>query len=242
MAMLSIMGMYHYDNTVLDGLLFNLPRTSYVPQDVSLYITPKELDKDLLRDNLLFELAEMPLVYTDPEILRYMITSWAGKKKWVWQNLYNTLWYKYNPIWNKDGTVTITDTDATNRNVTKQDSGETNAKSKSASERNPDVKTESERLVSAFDKTGFSPTEKTNTTETGVENVTGESDTSGNFINTGNEEENIEHTYTHERVERGNIGVTMTQDMIKSEREVVQYNLYDVIISDFKKQFCILLY
>ena len=242
MAMLSLLGIYRYDNTVLDGLLANLPKTCYVPKDDTLYITPQELDRELLKDNLLFEVAEMPIVYTDPEILRYMITSWAGKQKWVWQHLFNTLWYKYNPIWNKDGKETYTDTDKTTRNVNREESGNNDAISNGKSERQPNITTDTVRSVSAFDTSGFSPAEQTESTETGSESSEASMDSKGKFANTGKETETVEHTFTHESIEAGNIGVTMTQEMIKSERDVVQYNLYDVIIRDFKKQFCILLY
>ena len=40
----------------------------------------------------------------------------------------------------------------------------------------------------------------------------------------------------------GNIGVTTTQYMIDEERHVAVFNVIDVIVSDFKKQFCILVY
>lgn len=40
----------------------------------------------------------------------------------------------------------------------------------------------------------------------------------------------------------GNIGVTTTQQMIDEQRRVVQFNLTDHIISDFKNRFCILIY
>lgn len=41
---------------------------------------------------------------------------------------------------------------------------------------------------------------------------------------------------------KGNIGVTTTQEMITQEREVAQFSLIDHIITDFKTQFCLLVY
>lgn len=41
---------------------------------------------------------------------------------------------------------------------------------------------------------------------------------------------------------RGNIGVTTTQQMIDEERRVVQFNIIDHIIDDFKRRFCLLIY
>lgn len=40
----------------------------------------------------------------------------------------------------------------------------------------------------------------------------------------------------------GNIGVTTTQQMIEQEREVDKFNIYDVILRDFKIEFCVLKY
>lgn len=40
----------------------------------------------------------------------------------------------------------------------------------------------------------------------------------------------------------GNIGVTTTQQMIDEQRRIVQFNLTDHIIGDFKNRFCILIY
>ena len=40
----------------------------------------------------------------------------------------------------------------------------------------------------------------------------------------------------------GNIGVTTTQQMIEDERRVVEYNLTEAIIDDFKRKFCLLIY
>lgn len=40
----------------------------------------------------------------------------------------------------------------------------------------------------------------------------------------------------------GNIGVTTTQEMLEAERRTVRFNIVDEIVSDFKKQFCIMVY
>ena len=41
---------------------------------------------------------------------------------------------------------------------------------------------------------------------------------------------------------QGNIGVTSTQSLIKEQRDVVQFNIMDYIINDFKNRFCLLVY
>lgn len=40
----------------------------------------------------------------------------------------------------------------------------------------------------------------------------------------------------------GNIGVMTTQQMLREERDSVLYNVYDTIVSMFKRRFCLLVY
>lgn len=47
---------------------------------------------------------------------------------------------------------------------------------------------------------------------------------------------------THSLRAHGNIGVTTTQEMIWQQRKVEKFNVYDIIIEDFKMRFCILIY
>lgn len=47
-------------------------------------------------------------------------------------------------------------------------------------------------------------------------------------------------TLTRER--HGNIGVTMTQQLIQAQRDVVQFNLVKYIVDSFKRRFCLLVY
>lgn len=47
---------------------------------------------------------------------------------------------------------------------------------------------------------------------------------------------------TRVRTEKGNIGVTSTQQLIKEEREISDFSIYEVITQSFKKEFCVLVY
>lgn len=51
-------------------------------------------------------------------------------------------------------------------------------------------------------------------------------------------------TQTSKRTGRlsGNIGVTTTQEMIGAEREVLMFDVFDTIVQEYKKRFCILVY
>lgn len=52
----------------------------------------------------------------------------------------------------------------------------------------------------------------------------------------------VENTNTHTARMYGNNGVTTSQQMIEEERRVVQFNIYDYIITSFQRRFCLLVY
>ena len=96
---------------------------------------------------------------------------------------------------------------------------------------------------------------KTETTAHGKTETTAHGaiiDTTGTGSKTGTETRTnlsgVEHTdestdsFTAEKYIHGNIGVTTTQDMIKLEREIAEFDIVDFIVHDYIKEFCIMVY
>ena len=84
-ATLSLVALYRWDSTILDGLM--------VPQNV---------DRETVINNLLRECAELELLYPQPEILKNFIKSWSKERFSVWDRLAKTLEFEYDPISNYD--------------------------------------------------------------------------------------------------------------------------------------------
>lgn len=80
--------------------------------------------------------------------------------------------------------------------------------------------------VAAFDSSGWQNASKENSTGSWTED--------GGDHGSHEDSEHVRRT--------GNIGVTMTQDMIQRERDIALFSWYDYIITDFKRQFCLLIY
>lgn len=59
---------------------------------------------DLDRESFIYELmaqtAELEVMYTDPEFMKHMIGIWSRTRKPVWELLWSTTQYQYNPIEN----------------------------------------------------------------------------------------------------------------------------------------------
>lgn len=87
-ATISLLGLYNYDNSILDGL--TLPSN----------FTSDELAA--LKSNLLMETAEFELLYSNFDFLKYAITQWCEKRKPTWEELRKALMLNYNPLENVD--------------------------------------------------------------------------------------------------------------------------------------------
>lgn len=80
---LSPLGLYNWDNTIFD-----------------LMQIPEALDKDTLVQNLLAETAELEVLYPNPVVFKNLLGVWSAKQIDIWNRLYATTQYEYNPIEN----------------------------------------------------------------------------------------------------------------------------------------------
>ena len=93
---------------------------------------------------------------------------------------------------------------------------------------------------------GKTETNKDETTYGKTENVQ-ETKTYGETVNktgglTHGEQVQTTSDGEHELHAHGNIGVTTTQKLIREQRNIDLFNVYDIIIEDFKMRFCVLIY
>ena len=200
---LSILGLYNEDNTIFANM--QLPSSDH-------------LDKDILIHNILMDCAELEVIYTDPDFMKFAIGEWSKSRLHVWQELANTMDYEYNPIWNKD---------VHDEEYIKNTRDESRVYSDQAS--NSSSGTTTNQGV-AFNSNTFADREKD--ISSGSMSSTDNSTTRDAGYN----------DQTREYTSQGNQGVTSTQQLIKEQREVSEFSLYDIIITEFKTHFCLLVY
>ena len=220
-ATMSLLGLYQADPTLFDNLEL-----------------PEGLEAATLRDNMISELAELEVIYPDPVFMKSAIGFWSKKQLHVWTELYETLLYDYNPIWNKDGTKTETRDLAATEDVT---DGNTHSHD-ITSTRNLAHTDDSTTTESVF---GFNSSTAADANKTVLDMDTSDTGTvrdAGSSSDNRSIDRDTTDTGTVTTVEQGNIGVTSTQSLIKEQRDVVQFNVYDYIIADFRKRFCLMVY
>lgn len=242
-ARLDLLGIYQFDNTVLD--LLELPEDEN-GNDV--------IDRDTLKDNLLMNTAEMEILYPDASFLKLAIGSWSKKQVPIWTELYNSTQFEYNPIWNVDGKV-VEDRDLKGTDYRTDDHDTTRTHNDTMTRTHGDTmtRTNGDTLTTDSSTYGYNsstaaPTDKVVAAHTGTtsDDHTGTiSDAHTGTISdkdTGTIKHDTSDTGKVTTTRTGNIGVTSTQSLIKEQRDVVQFNIMDHIINDFKNRFCLLVY
>ena len=209
MAWVSILTMYNNYPDIFDDMTF-----------------PEGIDKDLLINSIITELAEMDLLYSNPIVLKPLISVWSHKEIRIWEKLYNTTTLDYNPIDNYDRTETET--------TTNERTNTANGTQNSTTTNDLTIASDNAHKVAGYDSG----------TLTTAESDIGTVDNTGTVTNniTSNSANNDVDNGTRTLHSRGNIGVTTTQQMIEQERDISEFNIYDYIVRSFKRRFCIMLY
>ena len=208
-AMLSILGLYLYDKTLFDGLQLPTARTDTVTG-----VTTEAVDKDVLVDNLLLQLAELEVIYPDTDVMKEAIARWSATRVNEWDKLNLTLYLEWNPLYNYDRTEEWTD----GENGSGSDNGSV---------------TGSGTNTSTGSVAGFNSTTLVDNSKTAV---------SGNSTQSSTNSNSYSKNATHSGTVKGNIGVTTSDQMVAQFRETVKFNIYDVIIDEFKQRFCLMVY
>lgn len=224
MSLLTVEGLYNYDNTLFDG--FNVP---------------EGLVKQIAIDTILMRTRELEILYPDFNYMKNRITIWSNNYQINWKKLYDTTVLEYNPIENYDRMEDWTDTDDETTTSARDNTRNTNNTVKSSSKNEIINKVNVTDQNTAFNS-GLADHAKQITDGDTTENGTITNTETGK--DTENESVNGGRTGRHTRIGRahGNIGVTTSQQMIQSERDLVVFNLYDVIAESFIENFCLMVY
>lgn len=86
--LISIRGLYKWDPSIFDG-----------------FHVPVGMNKLHAVADILFNCAELSVVYPDPNFMAEAIALWSDIELANWERAWNALQLEYNPIWNVDATI-----------------------------------------------------------------------------------------------------------------------------------------
>lgn len=232
-SQLSILGLYNYDPDIFSG-----------------FQVPEGMDRTTAIDEILMNCAELEIIYPSYTTMKLAIKNWTTAELPIWERALRDMTIEYNPIWNVDGT----ETEVIERELT----GNTKDDNISASERTgseaasggSSTTTEAESIESskAYNQDNTSEwAERDKTAGDGSTTVdsTEERESSESIEATDNRtiQESEKETITTTKTRGGNIGVTMTQQMLNADLDMLpRLNPYQFIVESFKNRFCLLIY
>lgn len=216
---------------------------------------PASLDPELLLNRILMRCNNLEPVYPDGPYMEEAIGWWSKSRLEVWELLEETRHYDYTPIHNYD------------RHETEQTVRDGKYKDDTTAEHSHTTDITG-KTVGNVQTEGSNTQDDTNTTTVGGFNtntsnapfdrqvldrdLTNKNTEDSTIDNTNKEENTAQDTETVNRKEDwqddrelyayGNIGVTSTQELIQQQRDVVMFNLYDVICEEFVEEFMLLVY
>ena len=190
--------------------------------DASLFdrlVLPEGIDKDTLIENIISECAELEVLYSDPDYFKYAIGVWSNKELPTWYRILRTSELEYNPLYNVDATEYTKES----RDLKETETG-VNTSSDTSSSSNT-------HKVNGFNASGLTDAEK--------DEASGNASSS---LNTNvNKTDKGDIITEHRRY--GNIGVTMSQQLVKAEIDLApELNVMNYIIDSFRNRFCLLVY
>lgn len=224
-ASLSLYGIFQYDDTILDGLN-----------------VPTGMDLDTVKNMLLIETVGMSILYPDAPFLKKAIALWSAERSDVWQKLYNTTVLEYDPIENYDRREESSEENIGNEQVQSSQERSTDSESRGSSQQHRAGENTATAAQTAYNSNDFADTSKS--TSSGSDDVMDSTVSSGSGTENVSGSGNKSSTDLRRLSSRihGNIGVTTTQQMLQSEREVAEFCMVDYIVNDFISRFCVMVY
>lgn len=195
------------------------------------FTVPDTIDRELAINVILMRDGARPLTHPNPDWMKYHLGVWSKMMSPIWAKLQASTEFDYNPIYNYDRTEEHEDIRkiTRDRKIDAQTEGTTDTNG-TVTNNNMDT-----GEVSAENADDYQPESRTTTEgDSTNDQIT---NTDSRTKTDDNEEEN--EVYSHKVRSQGNIGVTTTQQMIESEREVVRYSVYDEIEQNFVDEFCL---
>lgn len=237
--LLDIMALYNHDQTLFSA--FQVPTSiTWVEHGPDGDVTHTEsipYTKQNIVDNILLECAELEVVYPDSDYMKLAIGTWSTKRLYTWQRIADVLYRKYDPFVNMNRHEWRTTLE--NRNLAGSETPNlTDRETRNLAGTNDSTVTGN---VNAFNDSSANGVQRDkvttdqDTTDTGT--VTSTHTGTVNTTDTGTV------TTTDDYHIEGDSAIRDAQDIIRLETEQRLANdLIDIIIEDFKKRFCLMVY
>lgn len=194
------------------------------------YTLDNRLDREVMNRVIIRELGAMRPFVNDTKVFKFSLENFFNKWNYNIGKLIDTMYYEYDPISNKnmDRTVLETEHRESSADIDNTDSYTTNTDNVESGT--------NEGQVSAYDVSTYQPKDKTINNNRIDNDVTHSGETTSDIQSDVDTEKNIEENV------KGKDGDSSYQELIEQERELAQFNIFDWIIKQMRKELFLLVY
>ena len=194
------------------------------------YPLDSRIDRETLNKIIIKDLGTMRPITTYSEVYKMLVDTFFEKYEDNIKRLLDTLDIEYNPLQNKNLTETETEQRDSTGHINNTDQYTTNVDN---IETGTDI---NEKQVSAFDATTYQNKDKnTDTRNLRTDNDTSHSGTTTSAITSDVGTE-------RQKTISGKDGTDSYQNLIKKERKLAEFNIYNWIIEQMRKELFLLVY
>ena len=188
------------------------------------FVFPSEITKETLINNILIDCAELEVLYSNPNVLKSAIGFWSQSRIKAWNDMKNVLIVEdYRPFINLERKESGYDLET--RDLNSSSSGTSTSSGTDG--------TNTINKISAFNSSNFENKDSSESSSSSTSNGS----TSSNIDDTGTIRKDYEHNF------EGDSAMFTKQNIIEQEMEMrLKYDLYKIIIDEFKKKFSLLIY
>lgn len=215
------------------------------------YLDPEiEFLRPNIKFNIMAQCGHMTPLFSEPDVFKDAVNGWFQTWAENFKHLYETTQYDYEPLENyrryTNGNEESTDNTTENIDETHD---LTNDDTTTVSGTNKDVGSgtdTTENTISAMNSSAYQPDNKAETTlgstMSHVLDNTTQYDATDKDVRDYDRKYERGYKRGYGELTHGNIGVTSSQDMIKQEREIWQFNLVEYIVNKFRDSLMLRVY
>ena len=202
------------------------------------YTIDNRISRETLNRIIIKDLGTMRPITSYTEVYKMLVDTFFEKYEDNIKRLLDTLDIEYNPLQNKN----ITETETIGETEQRESSGHiNNTDNYTTNVDNVETGTDiNEKQVSAFDATTYQNKDKnTDTKNLRTDNDTTHSGTTTSVITS---DVDTDRDVTRNKTIAGKDGNDSMQDLIKEERRLAEFNIYNWIIEQMRKELFLLVY
>lgn len=202
------------------------------------YTIDNRISRETLNRIIIKDLGTMRPITSYTEVYKMLVDTFFEKYEDNIKRLLDTLDIEYNPLQNKN----ITETETIGETEQRESSGHiNNTDTYTTNVDNVETGTDiNEKQVSAFDATTYQNKDKnTETKNLRTDNDTTHSGTTTSVITS---DVDTDRDVTRNKTIAGKDGNDSMQDLIKEERRLAEFNIYNWIIEQMRKELFLLVY